>query len=405
MSGSTWDVVVVGAGIVGLASARALAERSPGLRLAVLDKEREVAVHQTGHNSGVIHSGVYYRPGSLKARLCVAGARQMIDYCRSHNIPHELCGKVIVATDESEIGRLDELERRGHANGVPGLRRLSAAELRDLEPQAAGIAALHSPHTGIVDYRTVARCMAADLITRGVPIMMSHSVRGIQRGREELVVTTSTGRLTAHFLVNCAGLHSDEVARMAGARPRVRIVPFRGEYYFLRPEARTLIRGLIYPVPDPDLPFLGVHFTRTVEGEVEAGPNAVLALAREGYARTVVDVGDMRETLTYFGFWRLASRYWRTGIDEFRRSFSRAAFAASLQRLVPAVQETDLVPGGAGVRAQAVAADGMLVDDFVIEHSPRAVHVLNAPSPAATASIAIGDHVASVAAETFGLPA
>jgi L-2-hydroxyglutarate oxidase len=397
MSSSGCDVAVVGAGIVGLASALALNQRLPGAQIAVLDKEEGIARHQTGHNSGVIHSGIYYRPGSLKATLCVSGARRLIDYCEGRGIPYELCGKVIVATEESEIPALDELKRRGLANGVPGLRRLSAAELRDIEPHAGGVAALHSPATGIVDYAAVARCLAEDLKNRGVDVLLGCSIREVRVDGDALTIETSRGALRSSYLVNCAGLHADVVARRARARSSVHVIPFRGEYFMLRPRAASLIRGLIYPVPDPDLPFLGVHFTRTIDGRVEAGPNAVLAFAREGYTRSTIHAGELYDMVRFLGFWRLASRYWRTGLAEFRRSHSRARFAASLRRLVPEVQDADLMPGPAGVRAQAVSQDGKLIDDFVIERSPRAIHVLNAPSPAATACLAIGDYVASLA--------
>jgi L-2-hydroxyglutarate oxidase LhgO len=397
VSAASWDVVVVGAGIVGLASALAMTEKLPGARIAVLDKEDEIARHQTGHNSGVIHSGIYYRPGSLRARLCVTGARRLVDYCRERDIPYELCGKVIVATDEREIPALDELERRGVANKVPNLRRLSPSELRTVEPHARGIAGLYSPSTGIVDYGTVARSLAADMTDRGVDILRGHAVRAIRMEGDALTIETGRGSLQSRYLINCAGLHADRVARRAGLHSSVRIIPFRGEYYMLSPEAGSLVRALLYPVPDPALPFLGVHFTRTVDGRVEAGPNAVLALAREGYTRSAVDLRDVYDAMTFPGFWRLSIRYWRTGLAEYRRSFSRARFAAALRRLVPELRDQDLLPGPTGVRAQAVSRDGRLIDDFVVERTPRAVHVLNAPSPAATASLAIGEYVADLA--------
>lgn len=405
MTRDEYDIAIVGAGIVGLATALMLSKQHPALRIGILEKEAEVGGHQTGHNSGVLHAGIYYKPGSLKARLCVEGKRRMIDFCESHGVLYQECGKVIVATEARELPGLDELYRRGSANGVPGLRRIDRDELREVEPHAAGIAALHSPHTGIVDYRQVARAIADDLRQQEVDLLTNHKVMGVRERAEALEVQTDVGAIRARNLINCAGLYADVIAQAMGAATNVRIVPFRGEYYFLRPERQSLVRGLIYPVPDPDLPFLGVHFTRTIHGGVEAGPNAVLAFSREGYTRRTVEARELLETVAYPGFWRLARRWWRTGIDEFRRSFSKTLFAASLRRLVPEIREDDLMPGGAGVRAQAVSPNGLLVDDFAIVASPRAVHVLNAPSPAATASLAIGDYIAAIATKSFGLEA
>lgn len=393
---------MVGAGIIGLATALALVQAHPSLRICVLEKESAVAHHQSGHNSGVIHAGIYYQPGSLKAELCIDGARRMVQYCDRHAIPYQRCGKVIVATGEQEVPALHELLRRGNANGVPDLRLISPQELHELEPHAAGIAALYSPATGIVDYAAVARSMAADLAALGVEIGFNHRVKDIHRQGPALQLSTRDTEIGTSYLVNCAGLHADILAGMAGADTDVRIVPFRGEYYCLRPERRSLARHhLIYPVPDPQLPFLGVHFTRTVHGEVEVGPNAVLALAREGYSHYIIRPREVWNTVTFPGFPRLARRFWRTGLDEFSRSFSKDRFARSLQRLVPEVTPDDLMPGGAGVRAQAVARDGRLVDDFAIARSPRAIHVLNAPSPAATASLAIGEYIAKLTSEAF----
>lgn len=402
MNQDQYDLVVIGAGIVGLASSLMLRKRHPGLRICILEKEPGVARHQTGHNSGVIHRGIYYQPGSLKARLCVDGARRMIDFCEEHDIPYECCGKVVVATNEREVTALEELFRRGTANGVPGLRRIGPHELRELEPHATGIAGLHSPHTAIVDYGAVARAMADDLRRQRVDVVTDQEVVAID-DRGDLRVFTAGGELVARYLLNCAGLYSDVIARKMGVSMELQIVPFRGEYYVLRPERQFLVRGLIYPVSDPELPFLGLHFTRTVYGQVEAGPNAVLAFAREGYSRFTVQPRELVETLAYPGFRRLARRYWRTGLAELRRSLSRADFARSLQRLVPAIRPDDLVQVGSGVRAQAVAPSGALVDDFVISESPRAIHVLNAPSPAATASLAIGEHIATIATKSFQL--
>lgn len=392
------DVAIVGGGIVGLATALALSRRAPGLKLVILEKEHAVGTHQTGRNSGVLHAGLYYRPGSLKARLCVEGKRRMEAFCQEHGVPYERCGKVVVATEERELPVLQQLFERGSANGVPGLELIGPGRLRELEPEAAGLAALYSPGTGIVDFRQVAAAMARLLAVRGVQVLTGARVLGVRRSDREAQVETTAGAVACRLLVNCAGLYSDVVARLAGDDPGVRIVPFRGEYYLLRPERRGLVRNLIYPVPDPALPFLGVHFTRMVSGEVEAGPNAVLALAREGYSWGRLNARELWGTLRYAGFRAVARRYWRTGLYEMWRSLSQRAFVASLRRLVPAVTTQDVVRGGAGVRAQAVAPDGRLLDDFHIVEAPRAVHVLNAPSPAATSSLAIGDYVADIVA-------
>lgn len=360
-------IAIVGGGIVGLATAWALRD----LRPVVFEKERSVGRHQTGHNSGVIHSGIYYKPGSYKAKLCVDGADRMRRFCREHSIPHEICGKVIVATDPSELPRLEELHRRGTANGV-AVERISPERLKEIEPHARGIAALHVPGTGIVDYVAVARTLASAVEVR----------TGIR--------VESTSQLRAKLVINCAGLHSDRLARS-----RTKIVPFRGEYYELH--RTSLVKGLIYPVPDPAFPFLGVHFTRMVGGGVEAGPNAVLAFRREGYRWGDFSLRDTLETLGYRGFRRLARKHWRMGLMEIWRSWSKPAFVRALQRLVPEVRSEDLVPAGAGVRAQALDPEGSLVEDFRIEERPGEIHVLNAPSPAATASLAIGEHIARIA--------
>ncbi len=398
-----YDVAVVGGGIVGLATTLALASRHAHPRLILLEKERELATHQTGHNSGVIHSGIYYKPGSHKARLCVEGHRLLKAFCDEHRVRYETCGKVIVATDERELVRLDDLFDRGTANGVVGLRKIGPEEIREIEPHATGLRAIHSPNTAIVDFREVAAAMAVEARRRGAEIATGARVTAIVGESGGVRLTTARGEVRAAHLVNCAGLYSDTVARMAGDTPGVRIVPFRGEYCMLKPERRHLVRGLIYPVPDPEFPFLGVHLTRTVHGEVEAGPNAVFAYAREGYTKWRVHPAEMLETLTYPGFWRMAGRHWRTGLHEVWRSFSTRAFVAALQRLVPDLRLADVVRHGAGVRAQALTPEGLLVDDFRILRSRRAIHVLNAPSPAATASLAIGRHVADLAAESFGL--
>ncbi len=405
MDGNPYDIAVIGGGIVGLATTLALAARHPGLRLVVLEKESEPGMHQTSHNSGVIHSGIYYRPGSHKARLSVEGARLLREFCAQHGVRVEQCGKVIVATDPRELSRLDDLYERGTANGVPHLEEIGPERLHEIEPHAAGLRALYSPHTAIVDFGEVARAMAAEARRLGVEIVTGARVTAIQQVSGGLRVRTVAVDVGARHLVNCAGLYCDTVARMAGTAPDVRIIPFRGEYYVVRPARRDLVRGLIYPVPDPEFPFLGVHFTRTVHGDVEAGPNAVLAFAREGYALAHVRPAELLGSLTYAGFWRMARRYWRTGLYEVWRSLSTKAFVRALQRLVPDLRLDDVVRGGAGVRAQAVTLQGTLVDDFRIIENPRAIHVLNAPSPAATASLAIGRHVADLAAGAFDLGA
>jgi len=401
----TADLAIIGGGIVGLATAIALGEAQPRLRLIVLEKEPQIASHQTGHNSGVIHSGIYYKPGSLKARLTVDGARRMKQFCDTHGLKWEACGKVIVATDERELPRLQSIYERGQANGLAGLKLLTAEEVREYEPNCRAVRAIHVPETGIVDYVQVAGKMAELLQQRGARILTSAGVSAIRRQESDLVLETAQGPVQARYLVNCGGLHSDRVAELMGVTPEVRIIPFRGEYYMLRAERRSIVRGLIYPVPDPEFPFLGVHFTRTIHGDVEAGPNAVLAFAREGYSLGTVRPGDLLGTLGYPGFWHMARKYWRVGAYEMYRSASKAAFVRSLQKLVPGIRTGDLERGGAGVRAQAVSPDGGLVDDFRISVTPGAVHVVNAPSPAATASLAIGRHVAGLAAETFGLGA
>jgi len=397
------DIAIVGGGIVGLATALALTERHPQARVVILDKEAKIATHQTGHNSGVIHSGIYYKPGSLKARLCTEGARLMRAFCSEHGIHWELCGKLIVATDESELGRLKNIHERGQANGLGGLKVLESDEVKAYEPNCRAVRALLVPETGIVDYVQVADKMAELLKRRSVDIMTGARVTAIRRTGQGLTLETARGPVESRFLVNCAGLYSDHVARLMGIRPEVRIIPFRGEYYMLRPDRRSLVKNLIYPVPDPEFPFLGVHFTRTVHGDVEAGPNAVLAFAREGYTLGTVKPGETLGLLGYPGFWNMARRYWKMGSYELYRSASKAAFVRSLQKLVPAIQSGDIQRGGAGVRAQAVSRNGSLVDDFRINVTEGAVHVVNAPSPAATASLAIGRHIAGLAGDTFRL--
>ena len=396
------DVAIVGGGIVGLATAAALSERFPGCRLVVVEKESEIARHQTGHNSGVIHAGIYYRPGSYKAMLCVEGVRLMKAFCDANGIRYETCGKVVVATSDDELPRLQTLYERGTANGVPGLEMIGLERLRELEPHARAVRALHSPSTAIVDYTEVTRAMARALTQRGVSILTGRRVQAITRADGGLVLDTNLGEIGAQHLINCAGLYADRVARLMGVQPDVQIIPFRGEYYTLR-QGQQLVRGLIYPVPDPEFPFLGVHFTKRIQGDTEAGPNAVLPFAREGYRMSNINVAELSRVLGYRGFWAMAAKYWRTGAYEFYRSLSKPAFVRALQKFVPELQASDMVPGGSGVRAQAVSPNGALVDDFKISETPNAIHVLNAPSPAATASLAIGRHIADLAGRSFGL--
>ncbi len=385
-----YDVAIVGGGIVGFATAHALLRLRPTIRLVVLEKEDRPAVHQSGRNSGVVHSGLYYRPGSLKAKLCTEGRQALLAFCDAHGIPVDRCGKVVVATQPSELTSLETLLERGRANGLLGVRRIDAGELHELEPHAAGLAALHVPETAIVDFAEVTRALASEVRRTGGDVHFRAKVLGAREGDGELVVETTQGEVRCRQLVTCAGLHGDRVARACGLSPRTKLVPFRGEYYELVPARRHLVRNLVYPVPDPAFPFLGVHFTRRIDGRVDAGPNAVLALEREGYRRTSLSAADTWDAMSFGGFWRMAGRYWRTGLGEMWRSWSKRAFVARLQRLVPEVRAEDLRRAPAGVRAQAVDEQGRLLDDFVIAEMPRALHVLNAPSPAATASLAIG---------------
>jgi L-2-hydroxyglutarate oxidase LhgO len=402
MTDEIYDVVVIGGGIVGLSVAMDVTRRFRHLRLAVLEKESRVGRHQSGHNSGVIHSGVYYRPGSIKARTCVEGAAAMLDFCRLHGIPHEVCGKVIVATTDLELPRLNELVARGHANGVAGLRLLNREQLREIEPYAAGVAALYVARTGITDYALVCQKLVEIIQAQGCAVRTSAKVTGIRQGSYETVVETTGGTVTSRFLINCAGLFSDRIGSLAGDCPDVRIVPFRGEYYDLIPEKQNLVRALIYPVPDPRFPFLGVHLTRRIHGGVDAGPNAVFALKREGYKRGDFSVKDTVASLSFPGFWRMATKHWKYGAGEFQRSISKASFVRALRRLVPEIGEADLVSGTSGVRAQAINREGGLVDDFQFTHSRNTLHLYNVPSPAATASIAIGRTIVEMAARRFG---
>lgn len=386
--------VVIGGGIVGLAVAHRLMTDRPDDAVTVLEKETTWAAHQTGHNSGVIHAGVYYKPGSLKATLCKAGSASMVAFCKEHSLPYEVCGKLIVATDESEVPRLHDLHTRALANGLP-VSLIGPAEAAEYEPAVAAVAALHVASTGIVDFAAVCRKLAELLASGGADLRTGTRVIGVHDRPGGLIVTTTTGEVAADFLINCAGLHADRIAKLAGIDPPVRIVPFRGEYYELVPERRELVRGLIYPVPDPQFPFLGVHLTRMIDGTVHAGPNAVLATAREGYSWRRFNLRDAWDEVSYPGLWALARKHYRYGVTEVVRSLSKRRFAADLARLVPDLTPADIVPADAGVRAQAVRPDGSLVDDFLIVESKRQVHVLNAPSPAATSSLEIARHIVS----------
>lgn len=383
------DLAVVGGGIVGLATAWQFQNAFPGSAVTVLEKEGEVAFHQTGRNSGVLHSGIYYRPGSLRALNCRIGKEAMERFCSEHGVPFDRCGKVIVAVDDSEVDRLQAIYERGQANNV-ACELISAERLREIEPHAAGVRAIHVPEAGIVDYKQVCEKLAELIRLRDGEVVFRARVTAMHRDGERMIVHSTAGDFAARQVVNCAGLHSDRVARLSGHRPEAKIVPFRGEYYELKPESEHLVKGLIYPTPDPRFPFLGVHFTRLVHGGVECGPNAVLAFAREGYRKLNINLRDLFESLTYPGFLRLAARNWKTGLGEMWRSFSKRAFVKALRRLVPEIEIDQLVAAPAGVRAQALARNGSLVDDFVIVESERVVNVCNAPSPAATAALNIG---------------
>ncbi len=388
------DVAVVGAGIIGVAVARELRERHPRLRIAVLEREERIAAHQTGHNSGVVHAGIYYAPGSLKAKLCVEGAADLYRFCEQHGVPVERCGKLIVARDESELERLDELERRGRANGVPGMRRLGAEELTEIEPRCRGAAALHSPETGIVDFAAVARAVADELREREVEVFTGCGVEEMNARSAALALRHAQGETVARFAVFCAGAWADRLAVRAGADPDPRIVPFRGAYLLLKPERRELVRSLIYPVPDPSLPFLGVHLTRHIDGEVSLGPTALVAPGRDAYRLSRVRPADIAATLAWPGSWRLFRRWWRTGLTEIGHAMSRRALARAASGYVPELSPNDFKPGFAGIRGQALGRDGRLVDDFVFSETERALHVRNAPSPAGTSSLAIARLIA-----------
>jgi L-2-hydroxyglutarate oxidase len=404
-SKTDYDIVVVGGGIVGLAAAYQIARGHPGLRLVVLEKEDRLAAHQTGHNSGVIHSGLYYKPGSAKAQTCAAGRQELIEFARTHRIPHEICGKVIVATQESELPALERIFENGRQNGVEGLEKIGPDRIRELEPHAAGIAALHVPSAGIIDFIRVAQKLAELVREAGErnKVLVSHEVTAFDKHDFYTNVVTRKGPFSTRFVINCAGLQCDRVARLDGLEPAVRIIPFRGDYCTLDGSAAGKVRNLLYPVPNPMFPFLGVHFTRMVDGSVECGPNAVFSFKREGYGRTDFSPRDTWESLSYRGTWRLFARHWRYGLGEYARAFSRKLLLAQLQRLIPSLKSEDLHPGTSGVRAQALDRRGGLLDDFQIEARGSSIHVLNAPSPAATASLAIGRYIDEVATRHFKL--
>ena len=394
-------VAIIGGGIVGLATAHQLLERYGSAQVLLLEKESGPGQHQTGHNSGVLHCGLYYKPGSAKARLAVEGIRRMTAFCERHGVPYELCGKTVVATEPEEIPRLHALLERGAANGVKGLQLLGPEQIREFEPHAAGLAGIRVPQEGIVDYAAVCAEMVKQIRAKGGELRFDSEVTELRR-KSRWTIHTKSGDYEADFLINCAGLYCDRVGRKAGSSDATKIVPFRGEYYTLRPERQHLVRNLIYPVPDPKFPFLGVHFTRLIHGGVECGPNAVLAFAREGYRHTDFSLRDTVETLTYRGFWRFFARYPRMCWEEFKRSYSKKLFCRSLQRLVPELKMEDLAPGGSGVRAQALSPSGELMQDFHFARAAGALHVLNAPSPAATAALAIADEILNVAREAIG---
>lgn len=388
-----YDFTVVGAGIVGLSTAWKLMQAWPEARVLVLEKEDRVAAHQTGHNSGVIHSGIYYEEGSYKARNCVDGRHQLVEFCREHDVHYDICGKIVVATEEEELPRLEKIHRRGVGNGVEGIRMIGREEIREIEPHAAGIRALHVPCAGIVDFKGVCDALTRRIRERGGVVQLASPVDSIHRYNGSVRVQTPKERIETGYLVNCAGLYSDHVARSAGINPQIQIVPFRGEFFRLLPQAECLVRGLIYPLPNPAFPFLGVHFTKAVPDGVECGPNAVFAFKREGYGKLSFDLQETIETFNFPGFWRLARRHWRMGLDEYYRSFSREAFLKQLQKLIPAIRMDHLQPSPSGVRAMALTREGEIVDDFHFEKIDREIHVLNAPSPAATAALAIADEI------------
>jgi (S)-2-hydroxyglutarate dehydrogenase len=391
-----YDILIIGGGIVGLATAWRILEKQPSARVCILEKEKGLAAHQTGNNSGVIHSGIYYKPNSLKALNCIRGYQMMLDFCMQHEIPHEVCGKIIVATRQDELPRLQALGERAQLNGLTGVRKISPSEMKEIEPHVSGIEGLWVPQTGIVDYRLVADKLGQLIRNQGGEIHLNTQVKDINHLHQHSEVITENRTFTARLIVNCAGLYSDKIAELTRENISYRIIPFRGEYYKLRPERENLVKNLIYPVPDPNFPFLGVHFTRMKRGGVEAGPNAVLAFRREGYRKSDFDRQEFMEIMAWRGFQKVAAKYWKMGMGEFYRSFSKAAFTRALQRLIPAIQENDLVEGGAGIRAQACDREGGLIDDFLILEDRYMINIGNAPSPAATSSLSIGQTVSEM---------
>lgn len=398
-----YDFLVAGAGIVGLSTAYKLSKKFPDSSILVLEKEEKVAAHQTGHNSGVIHSGIYYQPGSYRAKNCIDGRHQIVEYCEENGIDYEICGKVIVASTEEDVTRLQNLYKRGCENEIEGIQLIDNKELHEIEPYAAGVQAIHVPCSGIVDFPGVCKSLHSRLTEAGQTVLFNNPVQGVYQTNGCLTIQTAKDSFKAKHFINCTGLHSDRVARSAGIKPDIKIVPFRGEYYELTEESQHKVKGLIYPMPNPEFPFLGVHFTRMVKGSVECGPNAVLAFKREGYKKTSFDLSDTLETFDYPGFWKLARKHWQMGLDEMYRSFSKSGFLKNLQKLIPSIRMEDLKSSPSGVRAMALQPNGELLDDFYFETTDREIHVLNAPSPAATAGLSIGDEIVRKAQDSFSL--
>ena len=405
MSSQGYDIAIIGAGIIGLATAMTLAKEYPRYKIAVLEKDSDIAQHQTGHNSGVMHAGIYYAPGTQKANFCSVGGKLLREFCDEHNVEYEMCGKVIVAINDDEVPRLEDLFQRGTANGAEGLEMVGPERLRELEPYAAGVKAIFSPNTGIVDFKKVSDAYSTEYRENGGDLLTNTTVRSISRRDGRIYLETSRGDIETQRVINCAGLHADSVARMMGVDPGLRIVPFRGEYFSIRPESAHMVKGLIYPVPNPAMPFLGVHFTKRINGTVEAGPNAVLAMAREGYKKTDFNFRDMMGMFTFPGFWKMSASYWKVGVDEQYRSLRKSVFLKSLQTLMPEIQMEDLAQPGGGVRAQAVDKNGNLLQDFAISETENAIHVLSAPSPGATSSLTISRYIVDKAEKSFELVA
>ncbi|MFQ3213860.1 MAG: L-2-hydroxyglutarate oxidase [Marivirga sp.] len=397
----SYDIIIVGGGIVGLATAYEIKKKQADRKVLLLEKEGSLALHQTGNNSGVIHSGIYYTPGSLKAKNCIDGYHKLLQFCDEEGIPYDLCGKIIVATNKNELAALKTIEERGLANGLTGLKRLVGDEVKEYEPYVNGVGGIHVPQTGIIDYTAVALKYAEKFQELGGDIILNERVTNITTAQGISLVITGNDQYQCKLVINCAGLYSDKIAKLTSGKLDLKIIPFRGEYYMLKPEKQYLVKNLIYPVPDPSFPFLGVHFTRMINGGIEAGPNAVLAFKREGYRKSLFNLVELGETLAWPGFQKVAAKYWKTGFGEMYRSFSKSAFTKALQKLMPDITESDLIPGGAGVRAQACDRNGGLIDDFLILEEENAINVCNAPSPAATSSLAIGDHISNLALKRF----